>query len=87
MQADIGGVQQGGSVELIQVPDPVDKPSILIGGAVQLTFGDQVVLAPNAKTEEINQQCNDFGIPPSDCPSGVGSRRNQYYHVLCECSS
>ena len=53
MEADIGGIQQGGNVEMIQVPDPVDKPTTFIGGAVQLTFGDEVVLAPNAETQNI----------------------------------
>jgi hypothetical protein len=70
---DIGGVQQGGNVELTQVPEIDDKPSVLIGGAVQVTFADDVILSPNAQTEIINTQCNDFGIPPEDCPSGVAA--------------
>ena len=73
MEADIGGVQQGGNVEMIQVPDPEVKPSILIGGAVQLTFGPEVVLAPNWKTQEIKTQCDEFGIPQSECNFGVAA--------------
>ena len=73
MEADIGGVQQGGNVEMIQVPDPELKPTYFIGGAGHLTFGEEVVLAPNWKTQEIKTQCDDFGIPQSECNFGVGA--------------
>ena len=58
MSADIDGVIQGGSITMKEtiVTDP-SAPAGLIGGAVELTFSDQVVLGPNELTGP-------------DCPEG-----------------
>jgi hypothetical protein len=58
MSADIDGVVEGGGITMKEtiVTDPL-APIGLIGGAVELTFSDQVVLGPNELTGP-------------DCPEG-----------------
>jgi hypothetical protein len=48
MKDVIGGVQQGGNVQMKEVTAPGKIPSKFYGKAVQVTFGDGVVLAPNS---------------------------------------
>ncbi len=51
MSADIDGVVEGGSITMKEtiITDP-SSPIGLIGGAVELTFSDKVVLGPNELT-------------------------------------
>jgi hypothetical protein len=58
MSADIDGVIEGGSITMKETLTDKDAPGGLIGGAVELTFSDQVVLGPN-----------DLTGP--DCPEGT----------------
>jgi len=57
MSADIDSVVQGGSVTMKETLTDQSAPAGLIGGAVELTLSDQVVLGPNE-------------VPVPDCPEG-----------------